>query len=302
MAQIQDTPQLSASTSPTSKRYLNLGCGHRYRANWVNVDFTTTGDGVIAHNLTQGIPFPDASFDLVYHSHVLEHFSKAGAVPFLQECYRVLRPGGILRVVVPDLEQIARMYLKALEEASVGSAAWLHHYEWLLLELFDQTVRNRPGGDMLAYLQRSQIPNPEFVIERCGVEIKNLMAIGATLRATAPEQPASIHPLKLWAARIYSVLFDRAYRRERQLRRLLGEEYQALEIGRFRLGGEVHQWMYDRYSLSQLLQSCGFQNVIRRTATDSYLEDWNRFDLDTEPDGSIYKPDSLFMEAVKPTV
>jgi predicted SAM-dependent methyltransferase len=94
-------------------KLLNLGCGNRYHPDWTNVNFTSTGDGVIAHNLTQGIPFPDNYFDVVYHSHVLEHFPKAQAEDFIKDCYRVLCPQGILRVVVPDLEEIARTYLDA---------------------------------------------------------------------------------------------------------------------------------------------------------------------------------------------
>ena len=52
---------------------LNLGCGRRYNPDWTNVDFSSTGEGVIAHNLNQNIPFPDESFDIVYHSNILEH-------------------------------------------------------------------------------------------------------------------------------------------------------------------------------------------------------------------------------------
>jgi hypothetical protein len=50
----------------------------------------------------------------------------------------------------------------------------------------------------------------------------------------------------------------------------------------------------------RLLEDCGFQQIVRRTATESYIPDWPEFNLDTEPDGSVYKPDSLFMEAIKP--
>ena len=80
----------------------------------------------------------------------------------------------------------------------------------------------------------------------------------------------------------------------------LGEEYETLKIGRFRQQGEVHQWMDDRFSLKCLLNECGFVDVIQRNASESYLPDWSSFNLDTEQDGSIYKPDSLFMEAIKP--
>lgn len=94
-------------------KLLNLGCGSRFHPAWVNIDTAPAEPSVVAHDLREGIPFPDAEFDAVYHSHVLEHFPKRSAGPFLAECLRVLRPGGILRVAVPDLERIARGYLEA---------------------------------------------------------------------------------------------------------------------------------------------------------------------------------------------
>src|SRR5687767_3201991 len=101
-------------------KYLNLGCGDRYISDWTNVDFVSQGKGVIAHNLIEGIPFPDNSFDVVYHSHVLEHFTKQRGFLFIKECYRVLKPNGILRIVVPDLEEIVREYFKSLSGALEG--------------------------------------------------------------------------------------------------------------------------------------------------------------------------------------
>src|SRR5689334_18953207 len=86
--------------------YLNLGCGYHYSSapEWINVDFVATGGGVQPHNLLDGIPFPDNSFDLVYHSHVLEHFTKNDGECFIAECFRVIKPGGFIRVAIPDLE------------------------------------------------------------------------------------------------------------------------------------------------------------------------------------------------------
>ncbi|ETR69785.1 MAG: hypothetical protein OMM_09304 [Candidatus Magnetoglobus multicellularis str. Araruama] len=64
-----------------------------------------------------GIPYADYSVDVVYHSHVLEHMPRQFAPVFIQECFRVLKIGGIIRVAVPDLERIVREYLKNLEQA-----------------------------------------------------------------------------------------------------------------------------------------------------------------------------------------
>lgn len=281
------------------KNYLNLGCGHRFHPDWTNVDLVSTGEGVIAHNLTQGLPFPDASFDVVYHSHVLEHFPKTDAEFFMRECCRVLRPHGVLRVVVPDLEQIAKTYLVALEKASAGSQEWAANYEWILLEMYDQTVRTHSGGEYAAYFSRENIPNEEFVIKRSGVEVKNYLS--CLRQQLKPPQPALLpeSQTKRLLKKFYRFIRYPGYHRELLIKVLLGKEYSTLQLGRFRQSGEVHQWMYDRYSLGSLLQKCGLQNIVQRTATDSFIPNWASFNIDTEPDGSVYKPDSLFLEAIK---
>ncbi len=279
--------------------FLNLGCGRRFHPLWVNVDIVSTGEGVIAHNLLHKLPFPDASFEMVYHSQVLEHLPKTAAQSFLQECYRVLSPKGIFRVVVPDLEKLVRTYLRILEQSLKASSAWNPDYEWVVLEMLDQQVRNAPGGEMLNYLSRHCSLNEEFIVKHGGVEIKNLIK---ELKLKAQREQTS--RLSFWQHPVLTRLrrFRRypIYIRESFYKLLLGREYRTLQIGRFRLSGEIHQWMYDRYSLSILLERCGFTNIIQRTATESYVTDWNDFHLDTEPDGTIYKPNSLYMEAVKP--
>ncbi len=72
----------------------------------------------------------------------------------------------------------------------------------------------------------------------------------------------------------------------------------ALNIGRFRLGGEIHQWMYDRYSLGQLLAKNGFVDIKVVNADESNIPNWNSFGLDIIGD-KVRKPDSLFIEARK---
>lgn len=54
--------------------YFNLGCDDRFQPGWTNVNFTSTGPDGIAYNLTEGIPFSDASFEvLFYYSYILEY-------------------------------------------------------------------------------------------------------------------------------------------------------------------------------------------------------------------------------------
>lgn len=59
---------------------------------------------------TKRLPAADASVDVVYSSHMLEHLDREGAKAFLEETLRVLRPGGILRIAVPDIEKMVDCY------------------------------------------------------------------------------------------------------------------------------------------------------------------------------------------------
>jgi len=287
------------SSSAGYSNYLNLGCGHRFHPAWTNVDFVFTDEGVMAADLAKGIPFSDASFDVVYHSHLLEHFSKSEAEPFLSECYRILRPNGILRVAVPDLEQIVKTYLIALEKASTGSKEWADNYEWILLEMYDQAVRDHPGGEMAAYLSRNHIPNREFILKRCGIEARNIINHGRYRQQQFQNVfKKKYHPKQL-LSRVYHSFRHRSHWREWLLKVLCGREYCMLQTGRFRRKGETHRWMYDRYSLSVLLSKCGLKSIKQQTAAKSYIPNWTSFNLDTEPDGTVYKPDSLYVEGIK---
>lgn len=109
----------AAAIASTPGIKLHLGSGGERKAGWVNIDLL--GDPVdVAWNLARPLPFASASVDAVFHEHLLEHLPlEAGAV-LMRECHRVLRPGGILRVGVPDAGRLIdsyagdRDYLEAL--------------------------------------------------------------------------------------------------------------------------------------------------------------------------------------------
>ena len=62
-------------------KYLNVGCGSRFHSEWINLDSRPSHPDIQFHDLREGIPFTDNSFEVVYHSHVLEHLRKTQA-PF----------------------------------------------------------------------------------------------------------------------------------------------------------------------------------------------------------------------------
>jgi predicted SAM-dependent methyltransferase len=262
---------------------LNLGCGQRFHPAWTNVDLAPADPSIRRCDVIQPLPFADATFDAVYHSHLLEHLPRAGALPFLRECRRVLKPGGIMRLAIPNLEAIARLYLYALEDAWNGDQEASAHHRWLLLELYDQATRETPGGAMLGELRDRACELAWYRLGSDGAMIRQQRE--SNMKTTTLRDRAKGWLLGSW--------------RERLIRWLLGKEYPLIQVGRFRRAGEVHHWMYDRVSLRALLSEVGFTQFRCVGPMDSAVPGWNSYHLDATPDGTVCKPDSLFVEATR---
>jgi SAM-dependent methyltransferase len=240
---------------------LNLACGTRMHQGWNNVDFSpyarvarrpalawllgasgflseerkqrlaAVDPQIIAWDLRRGIPFPPETFDGVYHSHFLEHIESSCALGLLRQCHTVLKRGGILRVVVPDLELLVNDYTRAVDRLKKHSDASLEQHQLAVAGLFDQMVRRDSTGTTQ---QTSRVRYVERLI-----------------RGNAADT------------------------------------------------GELHRWMYDEFSLRDLLGKAGFRKVQRHTATSSGIAGWPEFYLDNNKDGSAYKPESLYMEGIR---
>ncbi len=278
---------------------INIGCGSTWHPDWVNLDVHPMDPKVHQWDAGKGLPFEDGQAEVCYASHVLEHFTSDQAKGLLQECRRVLRPGGVIRLAVPDLERIAREYLLALERAESGDQAGSQQHTWMTLELLDQLVRDQSGGEMERYLRTQAHSNIDYVTARIGAGARMYMdpvsegisrshPSGVTASAHIPDRTM----MKKVVGKVRSVV-------ARAVESMINGDLEALRVGRFRLSGECHRWMYDRFSLRQLLEQTGFTKIQVCTAFDSRIDRFSSFDLDVV-NGRVRKPDSLFMEAVKP--
>jgi predicted SAM-dependent methyltransferase len=261
-------------------KMLNLGCGSRFHKDWINVNMNATGKGVIASNLLEGIPFESNTFNVVYHSHLLEHLSKTDGINLIKECYRVLKPGGIIRIATPDLEQIIKNYTRYLHESLGDDKIAQFKYDFTMIELLDQCVRTFKGGQLGQLYKKGEYPDPEFVYQRTGFK---------------PQINLKQRIFK-FSSLLPSISFNL---KDIFLKLILGNEYRYYQLGKFRLSGEVHQWLYDRFSLKRLLSPNKFKQIKVCKATESKIPKWNSYNLDTNPDGIVYKPDSIFIEAAK---
>jgi predicted SAM-dependent methyltransferase len=88
---------------------LHLGCGSKHIEGFVHIDIMQH-EHVDYVAKVDDLPFDDNSADLIYASHVLEHFGRNEFQAVLKEWYRVLKPNGILRVAVPDFQAVAELY------------------------------------------------------------------------------------------------------------------------------------------------------------------------------------------------
>lgn len=271
-------------------KLVNVGCGQTFHSEWLNFDVVPTAPGVKRWDLRRGLPFAEGEVDAVYSSHVLEHLNYEEAKRFIRDSWRILKPGGILRIVVPDLEQTTRAYLAELDALREGKQTDSANYDWLKLELLDQLVRHHSGGAMASYLLNPNIPNPDFVRSRIGQEAENFFKIAQQPQTTKRFLKKILKPLR----------HPREFLAKILIWPILGKRgADALDVGLFRLSGEAHLWMYDSYSLKVLIEGCGFHDCCVVPAFESRIPEFSRYNLDVV-DGRVRKPDSLFMEAVKP--
>lgn len=271
-------------------KMLNLGCGARFHPAWTNLDFVASGPEVLTCDLRERFPFEDASFDVVYHSHVLEHFTPEEGDSFTREAVRVLKPGGWIRIAVPDLERIASLYLQNLEAAVTGDHRAAQDYRWSVLELLDQMVRERPGGQMAKYLKAPDLPNPEFVRSRIGAQYDSITAVQPPPTLSQRIARKGVHGLVSYARDRVTRTVIEAVGGRRARRRY--------ELGSFRDIGDVHKWMYDRYSLSLLLQRHNIGSIRCLDAFTSGIPEFSIYGLDVA-DGKPRKPDSVYVEGMK---
>lgn len=100
--------QVGSMISSPSSPHLQVGCGQNRFEGWINADIVPWADAVVF--IERRLPFASNSLETVYSEHVLEHVSAEQGLRFLEEVRRVLRPGGVVRIAMPDLDRIVADY------------------------------------------------------------------------------------------------------------------------------------------------------------------------------------------------
>jgi len=90
---------------------LHFACGKVHLPDWVNIDQQVDPDIVdVSWDLRRPLPLAHGSAEFIFHEHFLEHLTVQEGLALLRECHRLLMPGGVLRVAMPDLTECVRQY------------------------------------------------------------------------------------------------------------------------------------------------------------------------------------------------
>ena len=273
--------------------YINLACGPVFlnNSNWINFDYTSSSKAVKKANLLKRLPLKRAIADLIYSSHFLEHIPYAKVNDFLNEILRILKPGGVVRLVLPDLENMANSYVNLRKLGDHQKA------DFLVLEMIDQCVRNIGGGQLgVFYSKIKGHPDQfksmnEFIRERTGEDLK----------AYSFHQKQNYNFFSKNFTSILAVIVRRIQRY--WIKIVIFALPSAFRDQNISLAGigERHHWVWDFYSLKKKLEAVGFVDVKRVSASTSIIKDFPFYPLDLDDRGQPRKgAESMYVEAIKP--
>lgn len=108
-------------------RKLQIGAGKNIRDGWLNTNWYPVrpfSTSTIFLDATRSFPLPDNSFDYVFSEHMIEHVPYEGGLNMLVECFRVLRPGGVLRIATPDMAFLTGLMDSDLSDLERSYIEW----------------------------------------------------------------------------------------------------------------------------------------------------------------------------------
>ena len=259
--------------------YLNLACGNIYlkKKNWINFDFYSRDKFVKSIDLLKKFPLNDNSVDAIYCSHFIEHIPLSRINFFLNECYRVLKFKGFIRIVTPDFVEMCISYLKFLRKDPDKST-------FLITEIIDQLVRKKNGGNLAElyrkYLKDNNIKMINFVYERVGKKLINKKQfIKKNIFFKIKNKLLKIYLYYL------SFLYPTAFR---------NQNISFADIG------ENHHWLWDFYQLHDKLKKNKFSFIKKMNYRKTNIKNFPIKHLEMNNDYSPRKgKESLYIEARK---
>jgi len=146
---------------------VHLGSGPHLLPGWINVDYEADFKPEVVADLSQRFPFDDNSVDYIHSEGVLCQFDLNDGHHFVSECFRILKPGGYMRLLSPDLRRLLAAYLHDAERGQDQLAQlWQREVEIPLQLATSAEVVNKGVRDLHKFMYDS--PTLTQVLENCG--------------------------------------------------------------------------------------------------------------------------------------
>jgi len=144
---------LQVDKAVTNKEYLDVGCGPNTHKNFINLDYGWRPDIDLCWDITKGLPLKDTSLKGIFSEHCLEHLPFTSVDLVLGDFYRILKPGGNIRVVVPDGELYLTRYTDIISnrESEVLPYSSSDHYQGLYSPIMSVNRIFRAHGHLFIY-------------------------------------------------------------------------------------------------------------------------------------------------------
>ena len=260
---------------------LNIACGEHFISNneWVNLDYEAVSPHVTKSDILENLYYKENSISNIYTSHFLEHIPLSNLNIFLKKCFKMLSPGGVIRIITPDFHQICRSYLNAVNNNDKELA------QFIKIEMLDQLVRSNVGGSLRnkfnEYIEFDNKKMINFVWERLGYDLTK-----------------SNNPKNLIKKPIYQRIFNKIlYTYIRLITNMLPKAFRTSNV-KFTNVGENHTWLWDPVDLSDELLKAGFSNIKKKDIKESGIKNFP-FELDIKDGHPVKGAQSMCIEAEK---
>ena len=138
---------------------VSLGAGGGRRPGWLCTDIAPVAHDIVFLDATRRFPFADDSIDYFVAEHMIEHVPLAGGVFMIAECFRTLKPGGVLRIATPDLHAYRQFLAETLEPEAEDYVAWSNAAFGSALE------REFPRSGVLAFNRAMRAWGHQFIYD-----------------------------------------------------------------------------------------------------------------------------------------
>lgn len=262
-----------------------MACGDLFIISemWENCDFAPQSKDVRQVDLLKKLPYKNNTFDVVYCSHFIEHIHLDKIQEFLTECKRVLKPKGLIRIVLPDFENMAREYVKNID------LGYYKFSEFNIVEIVDQLVRNKSGGSLSDWYIKAKNDSEmsAYINTRTGYEFKSRDLLNISFFT------------RLKRFTFYKLKFKIQFKVINLVVSLFPKWFRDNHISKT-MTGEKHMWVHDYHSISNFLHLSGFFGISKVDSHNSGAPNFPLFPLDLNEQGNSRKgSESMYIEALK---